>query len=340
LHPSLAGSRRAALAALALAGLAWGLTVPLSAVGLRWLGPAWLVALRFGLGAIVLGLAGRRRLRAALRPRVLLWGAAGYGAMVLLQVEAIRLTGVSQVALVSGTVPGLVALLAIFHRRRLPAASVALGMAGAVGGIALTSGGAGGTLSGDGLLLLSSLVAAAWVMAQPSLLDGAGTAAVTGVQMAAAALTALPVAVLSEPLPGSPRPGAVLAVAALVLLGTLLPFTLYAWGRTRVSDELAGAFFNLEALVGWVLGVLAFHDPFGPRGMLGVLLVLGGIVLIAAEPGEDPTERQNGSRRRLRSPGGGGRRASARPIRRRALRAAGPPRAPSHRSSQARTPDR
>ena len=121
-------------------------------------------------------------------------------------------------------------------------------------------------------------------MAQPSLLADAGIAAVTGVQMAAAALTALPVAVLSEPLPGPPRRGALLALAALVVLGTLLPFTLYAWGRTQVSDELAGAFFNLEALVGWVLGVLAFHDPFGARGMLGMLLVLGGIVLVASEP--------------------------------------------------------
>ena len=133
-------ARRAALAALTLAGVAWGLTVPLSAVALHWLGPAWLVALRFGLGALVLGLAARGRLRAAVRPATLVWGMLGYGAMVLLQNDAIHLTDVSHVALLTGTVPGLVALLAIIHRRRLPAAPIVLGLAGAVGGVALTAG--------------------------------------------------------------------------------------------------------------------------------------------------------------------------------------------------------
>jgi drug/metabolite transporter (DMT)-like permease len=286
-------------------------------VALRWLGPAWLVALRFGLAAIVLAVGARGRLRAAVRPRTLLWGALGYGAMVLLQTEAIHLTDVSRVALLSGIVPGVVALLAIVQHRRLPAAPVVLGLAGAVGGVALTSGGAGhGTLGGNGLLLASSLLAAAWVIAQPSLLDRGSPVAVTAVQMAAAALTALPVAILSEPLPGPPGRGALLALLGLVVLGTLLPFTLYAWARTRVSDELAGAFFNLEALVGWAVGVLAFQDPFGARGMLGMILVLGGILLVAAEPGGHRYQRDRLGRRRrpsrLRRPADGCRLASAR----------------------------
>ncbi len=294
-------ARRAALAALTLAGVAWGLTVPLSAVALHWLGPAWLVALRFGLGALVLGLAARGRLRAAVRPATLVWGMLGYGAMVLLQNDAIHLTDVSHVALLTGTVPGLVALLAIIHRRRLPAAPIVLGLAGAVGGVALTAGAGHGTLAGDGLLLLSSLLAAAWVIAQPALLAGTSPVAVTAVQMAGAGLSALPLAVLSEPLPGPPGRGAMLALLGLVVIGTLLPFTLYAWGRTRVSDELAGAFFNLEVLVGWVVGVLAFHDPLGVRGTFGMLLVLGGILLVAAESEGAPRLRAHRGLSGLRS---------------------------------------
>ena len=71
---------RRALIALALAGLAWGLTVPMTKVALGWLDPAWTTVVRFGLAAPVLAwIAGppcaarrrpRRRLgRRRLRPR-------------------------------------------------------------------------------------------------------------------------------------------------------------------------------------------------------------------------------------------------------------------------------
>ena len=40
-------SRRHAVAALTVAGLLWGSTVPLSRLALEWLGPGWLTAARF-----------------------------------------------------------------------------------------------------------------------------------------------------------------------------------------------------------------------------------------------------------------------------------------------------
>ncbi len=52
--------------------------------------------------------------------------------------------------------------------------------------------------------------------------------------------------------------GAVLATAGLVAGGTLLPFTLFAYGQTRVPAEMAGAFLNLEPLVGAIAGVVVF----------------------------------------------------------------------------------
>jgi O-acetylserine/cysteine efflux transporter len=77
------GSRATALAALAAAGVTWGLTVPLSKFALEWLGPAWLTVGRFAVAAPVLAFVARRRLRRAWAPAVAAWGAVGYGAVIL-----------------------------------------------------------------------------------------------------------------------------------------------------------------------------------------------------------------------------------------------------------------
>jgi hypothetical protein len=71
----------------------------------------------------------------------------------------------------------------------------------------------------------------------------------------------------------------VLALAALATVGTLAPFALFAYGQAQVAPELAGAFLNLEPLVGAAAGALAFGDPFGPAQLAGALAILLGIAL-------------------------------------------------------------
>ena len=63
--------QRTAIVALAAAGALWGLTVPLSKLGLEWLGAGWLAVVRFAIAAPLLALVARGRLRAALTPGVL-----------------------------------------------------------------------------------------------------------------------------------------------------------------------------------------------------------------------------------------------------------------------------
>jgi EamA-like transporter family len=73
--------------------------------------------------------------------------------------------------------------------------------------------------------------------------------------------------------------GSVLAVVALALGGTLAPFTLFAFGQSRVSAEVAGAFLNLEPLVGAITGAVAFGDKVGLVQVAGGLAILAGIAL-------------------------------------------------------------
>ncbi len=270
-----------ALIALVLAGSTWGLTLPLSAVALHGASPAWLVSMRFGCAALVLGMiAGRAGLRRACSPRIVMWGVLGYGGVVLLQSEALQRTSVSHAAVLGGIVPVLVVLIAIARGLGRPTGFAAVGLLGAVGGVALFAGGGGqASLGGDGLVLLASVGSAIYIDAQPSLLAGRSAVAVTAVQMGAASLAALPLALLGGPAPRL-HVHPLIALLALVLVGSLLPFTLYAWSQTRVPREVAGAFLNLEALVGAMIGVLAFHDPLGVKQASGMALLVVGLVLV------------------------------------------------------------
>src|SRR5215208_932931 len=285
---SITTGRGGALLALAAAGALWGLTVPMSKLGLEWLGASWLTVARFGLAAPLLAVLARRRLRAALTPGVAAAGALGYGAVILLQNAGIERTSVSHAALVVGAVPVLVAVIAAALGRGTAGAAAWAGSLVAVAGVGLVAsgGGSGATLAGDLLVLASVAGAAALIVLQPRLLAGRDPGAVTAVQLGAAALAALPVAIVTEGAPPAPAAaGPVAAVAGLGLAGTLAAFWLFAWAQARVPAELASAFVNLEPLVGALGGVVAFGDAVGPGQALGGLAILAGIGLSARSGG-------------------------------------------------------
>ena len=286
-------NRRHAVAALIAAALLWGTTVPLSKLALEWLAPGWLTVVRFGLAAAILLAVARARgvrgsaqgstLRAAFTPAVLIAGAFGYGGSVMVQNAGIARTSVTHAALLIGAVPVLVAIIAAVWYRAVARPVAWFGFAVSLGGVGLVttgSGGGGASMAGDGLVLASLLLSATVTVAQGRLLAGRDPIAVTAVQFLGAALGSLPVAAVSEGMPAAPAgAGVVLAVVALALAGTLLPFTLFAFGQSRVSAEVAGAFLNLEPLVGAIAGAVVFGDPVGLVQAGGGAAILAGIAL-------------------------------------------------------------
>jgi O-acetylserine/cysteine efflux transporter len=274
--------RRRALVALTVAGLLWGSTVPLSKLALGWLPPGWLTAVRFAVAAAVLLTITRSRVRAAWSPAVLAWGAAGYGGTVLLQNTGITRTSVSHAALLIGTAPVLVAIIAVVWHHSVVRPVAWAGFAVSLGGVGLIAAGGGGgaNLGGDGMVLASVLLSAIFTVGQTRLLRGRDPIAVTAVQFLGAALVTAPFSALTEGVPPAPAGTAsLLAVVALIAGGTLLPFTLFAFGQSRLPAEIAGAFLNIEPLVGAVAGVVVFGDPAGPAQLAGGAAILGGIAL-------------------------------------------------------------
>ena len=280
-------SNRTAILALAAAGVLWGLTVPLSKVALEWLGPGWLTVARFAAAAPVLALVARHGLRDAFVPRVVAAGALGFGAVTVLQNAGIERTSVSHAALVVGAAPVLVALIAAGLGRSATRPITWGGYAVALLGIALVAGAGGGgaTAAGDLLVLASVAVSATFIVIQPKLLAGRNPAAVTAVQFAAAAVFATPIAALLEGAPAAPAAATpALAVAALAAGGTLLPFWLFAFAQARVPAELAGAFVNLEPVVGAGAGWLVLGETAAAAQLTGVVIVIAGIVLSTLPP--------------------------------------------------------
>jgi O-acetylserine/cysteine efflux transporter len=279
-------NRSRAVAALIAAGLLWGTTVPLSKVALEWLPAAWLTFARFGLACLILIAVSRSGIRDALRPTILAAGAIGYGGSVLLQNAGIARTSVSHAALLIGAVPVLVAIMAAVWHRRIARPAAWAGFAVSLAGVILVTAGRGAGpsgvgIAGDGLVLASVLLSAALMVAQPRLLRGRDPVAVTAVQFLGAAAGVLPVAAVSGGV--TARPGGelvpVLATLALAVAGTLAPFTLFAYGQKRVPAVFAGAFVNIEPVVGAVAGVVVFGDPAGVAQVAGGLAILAGIVM-------------------------------------------------------------
>jgi O-acetylserine/cysteine efflux transporter len=90
----------------------------------------------------------------------------------------------------------------------------------------------------------------------------------------------LPFALITEGGPPAPvHLAPVLAVLALTVLGTVVPFTLFAYGQKHVSAELAGSFLNLEPLVGAAAGIVFFANPAGLRQLAGGAAIVAGIAL-------------------------------------------------------------
>ncbi len=278
----MTNTRRLVFPALLAAGVLWGTTVPLSKVALGWLPPGWLAFARFALAAAVLLVASRSRLRAAASPAILVTGAIGYGGSVLLQNLGIERTSVTHAALLIGATPVMVAIIAAALRHSVARPLAWSGFALSLAGVGLIAGGqgSGSSLGGDALVLAAQLISAGFTVSQARLLRGRDPIAVTGLQLAAAAVAVLPIALITEHHAAGPGTmTALLATIGLVLAGTVLPTSLFAFGQSRVSADVAGAFLNLEPLVGAIMGIALFAEPAGPVQVAGGAAITVGIGL-------------------------------------------------------------
>jgi drug/metabolite transporter (DMT)-like permease len=285
-----AGAHAAGYAACALAGTFWGLGFFFGKVAFTRLGVGHFVLYRFlfacaGLMPVL------KAPHFSRHDWKLLLAASFVGVPLqfMIQFHGLNLTTVSHAALMVGTMPVILAIGAtIFAHERLDLKGW-LALLGSTGGVALIvlSGGhgviGGGNLWGDLLVIVSLIVALAWVLLNQHLMArGSSPLSVTtwGILTGTAMLAVW--VLLSDGLPPLRGIGirVWLAVAASGLLCTAASTLLWNWGLHRVPASRAGVFLNIEPALGSVLGVTLLGDRLGPGAWVGGALILGAAAVL------------------------------------------------------------
>ena len=80
--------------------------------------------------------------------------------------------------------------------------------------------------------------------------------------------------------PAVVTPAAWLALAYLIVFGSILGFTTYLWLLHRESPTRVGTYAYVNPLVAVLLGYFAAHEQLGPRTILGSAFILLSVIVI------------------------------------------------------------
>lgn len=81
-----------------------------------------------------------------------------------------------------------------------------------------------------------------------------------------------------------------LAVAAQGLLATAMAYLLWNWGMARLPAAKAGVFFNMEPIVGTLLGVFLLKEKLGTMAILGGAMIICGAVYFSRRIGSSTNQ--------------------------------------------------
>ncbi len=278
--------------------LVWGSTYFAIAVGVESFTPYGLVAVRFTLASVLaLGLG---RLRREPWPPAREVGHIVFVGALLLGVSNAMVSW-AELTVPSGVTAVLAALvplwLALFSLGREPLgpkgwAGLGLGLAGVVVLVWPT-----GSLRVDprGLaaMILAPIIWSWGTLHGKRFVHGGGLLTNGGLQMATAAVMGWAVAPLTGGYLRAPlRPQALLAAGYLALFGSVLAYSAYIYLAKAWPPAKMGTYAYLNPLVAVLLGTLILKEPFGARGLVGMLIILSAVALVQLRPAASLPESQ------------------------------------------------
>jgi drug/metabolite transporter (DMT)-like permease len=296
--------------ACALAGTIWGTGFYFGRLALNEMSVDAMVLYRFlfaCLGIAPVMLFGRVRLNRAEKITVLLTAAFGIPIQFLLQFHGLAMTTVSHASLMVGAMPVLLAAsAAIFAGERLDWIGwVALCGSTAGAGLVVVggthTGGENSSFEGDMLVIISLIVALAWILLSKKLMEKYSAPVVTAytIYWGTAMLVAWNIGCWAlapwthekvEPLPfAHVSMTAWIALAVSGLLCTATTTVLWNWGIRHVPASRAGVFMNIEPVIGSILGVQLLGEKLGPHAWVGGALILGAAIALTTREHEPET---------------------------------------------------
>lgn len=289
---------KSAYAALACAGLLWGLGFPLGKTALTHMPVGAMITFRFAIaGLVLLPVLFNPLVRELLQPRRLLQltiaGALYVPVQFVVQFEGLARTSVSHASLMVALLPGMIAIASALVLRRSLSKPVWAAIALSVAGAALVAGGngRGASIAGDALVLLSLFAAIAWILFTERFLADVPAAPATALMLiiGTALLAAVEIPAHVHDFARAYPAQTWAAVAVSGVFCTALTTVLWNAALRRVDASRAGVFINMEPIAGSFCGVLFFGDTFGLPLVTGAALVLAGAFFVTLQrPTEEP----------------------------------------------------
>lgn len=285
-------SRIQANLVLLLAAAIWGGGFIAQSQAMKWLGPNWFNALRFGLATLaVLPFAMREaaKSRQSLTRRDWMWSV--FVGLSLLAAQTtqqmgIQNTTVTNASFLTGLYVILVPLIAVFLLSRRPHWIVWPAAALTLFGILLLSGGSLSALnSGDALIILCAVFIAIQITLTPIAVGNSDRPLALAVtQFAVCAAGAGMGAVAFEPIDVQSITSALPEILYGGLLSSGLAFSLQIIGQRYTTASQAAIFLSAEALFGALLGAIILSETLPTVGYLGCALIFAAILMVELVP--------------------------------------------------------
>ncbi len=287
------------LLAFAIIYFVWGSTFLAIRVGVREVPPFLLAGMRFLVAGIVLY--GWMRARGTPNPTTREWGAASFLAILIFVLDygllfwAERRVPSGTAAVMMATIPGFMALgeIVFLRTQRLTfrlGLALLVGMAGVavLVGHSISMGEAPIDTVGACALIVAAISWSVAASLSRKLPLPAAKAMSSGAQMlAGGGLLTLTAALLGEfrgfRVQAVSR-GAWLALAYLIVAGSIVGFTAYVWLIHHESPTKVGTYAYVNPVVAVIVGYCLGGEAIGPRTIAGTGLVLVSVVVITTTP--------------------------------------------------------
>jgi len=291
------------LLAFAIIYFVWGSTFLAIRIGVREVPPFLLAGMRFLIAGLALYL--WMRLRGTPSPTLRQWAAATVLAVLIFVMDYGLLFWAEQrvpsgiAAVMMATIPGFMALaeIVLLRTQRLtPRLGIALlvGLLGVavlvlhtakLAGTPVDAAGAGALLVGAISWSLAASLSRKLTLPEAKAMSSGAQMLVGGVLLMVAAFglgefRGFHAAAVSRE--------AWLALAYLVVAGSIVGFTAYVWLLHHQSPTKVGTYAYVNPVVAVIVGYLFGGEAIGPRTIVGTLLVLVSVVIITTAPNKAP----------------------------------------------------
>lgn len=268
----------------------WGLSIPITKLGLEAIPPLTLTAMRFLVAVPLLLVLSARQLRVPWQavPSIVALGVIGIAIGNVAQSFGVQGTSASVGTIVSATIPIFVVIFAAIRLRQPVAARHWAGLFVAFAGIALVAVGSGPgiddlsrtTAAGVAWVLVSAVTIAFYFIWSAELSARFGTLAVTTWNSLAGFIAILPMAGWEMAhTPFQVTAQAMWAISYLGIIVSVAGLLLWLHLLRVVPARIAASVQYLQPVVGIAAASFLFGDRLGLMFAAGVLLILGGLAL-------------------------------------------------------------